>query len=317
MIADELELGRTRNQLTELETGLSELKRRVYHLNPERFRLMSESYLSEIEMLRGRIDDYLGIREAREAAADFVLKIQSPLLAEGIAPAAVVNSAITGLQRGVQKLGEFLARDSFGVAEGVPSHTLAQEFELEVVAVAAGSFEVGLRMSSAGRIDLPPGSMREVIRRFREAAAHTSEGDATPEILSELVSDLSSQLQVLRALKEIAPPRTRKDVTVQLSSRAADAETVTFRPQTRSYIASLIRTRTRHAEETGDVREVDLDRRTFKIRTRATTLRCRLSGGREDLLARALGRRVRVAGTAELAPDGSIKFFRAEGLDLL
>jgi hypothetical protein len=56
MIVDDIELRRTRHQLEELETALADVKRRVYPLSRERFRLMSESYLSEIEMLRGRID---------------------------------------------------------------------------------------------------------------------------------------------------------------------------------------------------------------------------------------------------------------------
>src|ERR1700722_14597852 len=110
MIADDIELQRTRTQVAELETAVSDLKQRILNINPERFRLMSESYLNEIEILRDRIDEYLGIKAVRELSSDFILKIESPLLSEGIAPAVVVNRAISGLQRGLQKLGEFVVK---------------------------------------------------------------------------------------------------------------------------------------------------------------------------------------------------------------
>lgn len=316
MIADDIELRRTRNQLEELESSLADVKRRVYPLNPARFRLISESYLSEIEMLRGRIDDYLGISTAREVSSDFVLKIQSPLLAEGIAPAQTVNRAIAGLQRGLQRLGEFLARTIYGFGENVPSHALAREFELEIIAVAPGSFEVGLRVSGAGKLEVPYESITEVIRRFNSAATHVSTRDATPEILTDLVSDLNAQLQLLQALKDIAPSRRRKELTVSLSAQALGSQPVIFNPLTRAYITSLIRSRSQHATEVGIIREVDLDKRTFKLRTAGTTLRCKFGAGSEELMTDALGRRARISGTVKIAPDGSILSFETEGLEL-
>jgi hypothetical protein len=259
----------------------------------------------------------LGIQTAREASSDFVLKIVSPLLAEGIAPAQIVNRAIGGLQRGLQRLGEFVARTQFGFGENIPSHTLARQFELEVVAVNPGSFEVGVRLSGAGRLEVPFESVNEAVRRFGSAARHISMGEATPEYLAELVSDLNAQLQLLQAFKDIAPSTRRRDLTISLVAQSAGDEPVTFTPVTRAYITSLIRSRSQHATETGVVREVDLDKRTFKLRTDTTTLRCRFSEGSEEMMTNTLGRRARISGTAKIATDGSILSFLTERLELL
>jgi len=317
MIANDVELGRTRVQLIELETALADLKRRVYDLNRERFHLMSESYLSEIEMLRSRIDEYLGVTAARQLSSDFILKIESPSLAEGIAPAFVVNRAIGGLQAGLQKLGEFVVKARHGFGPNIPSHLLAQEFDLEVVSVAPGSFEVGLRLSSRGRIDIPRESFGEAAQILIETAVHVSRRDATPELMTELLPDLSSQLQVLHALKEISPSTRRKEITVSLQARSFGEQFVGFNVDTRKYLTSLIRSRRRDATETGVIREVDLDKRTFKLRTTTTTLRCRYSGWADDVMANALGHRARVSGIAEIAPDGRISSFAARRLELL
>jgi hypothetical protein len=317
VIANDLELRRTRDQLEQLEAALGDLKRRVYPLSPGRFRLMSESYLSEIEMLRGRIEEYLGIKAAREVSSDLILKIQSPLLPEGIAPAQVLNRAIAGLQRGLQSLGRFVARATYGLGEGISSYKLGQEFGLDVVALMPGSFEVGLRMSSAGKLDIPRGSFDEVIQKFGLAAAHVSEGDVTQELLSELVPDLNSQLQVLQALKDISPSQRQGDLTVSFSARSMGHRPAVFSPRTRSYITSLIRSTSRHAREIGVIREVDLDRRTFKLRTSAATLRCKLRGGTDDMMIGALGQRARVSGVVRIAPDGSITSFLADRLDIV
>jgi hypothetical protein len=317
MIVNDLELDRTRAQLIEVETALSDLKRQVYDLSRERFHLMSESYLSEIEMLRGRVDEYLGITAARELSSDFILKISSPLLAEGIAPVFVVNRAIAGLQTGLQKLGEFVVKANHGFGTNIPSHILAQEFDLEVVAVAPGSFEVGLRLSGRGRIDIPRESFGEATQILIDTAIHVSHREATSEFLTERLPDLSSQLQVLQALKDISPSSRRREITVSLQARFLGEQIVTFTVDTRKYLASLIRSRRREAMEVGIIREIDLDKRTFKLRTTTTTLRCKYTDWADERMANGLDRRARVSGVAQIAPDGKILSFSAQRLEFL
>lgn len=316
MIVDEVELQRTRTQVAELETALADLRRRVYGPSPERFRLMSESYLHEIEMLRDRIDDYLGIKAARESISDFVLKFESPLLAEGMAPAMIVNRAVSGMQKGLQKLGEFVVKARHQFGQNIPSHIMAQEFDLEIVAVAPGSFEVGLRLSSSGRVELPPESFNETIQMFSQAATHVSNRDATPELWAELLPDLSSLFQVLHALKDIAPSNRRREITVGLQVRSSGNQFVRFDVNTRRYVSGLIRTRRREASETGVIREVDLDKKTFKLRTATTTLRCKWTRWDDNTMAEALDRRAQLTGTAQITPDGRILSFIAARLEL-
>lgn len=317
MIANDIELQRTRTQVAELETVISDLKHRVLAINPERFRLMSESYLNEIETLRDRIDEYLGIKAVRELSSDFLLKIESPLLSEGMAPAVVVNRAISGLQRGLQKLGEFVVKAKHGFGINIPSHVIAQEFNLEIVAVTAGSFEVGLRVSSRGRVEVPPESFNETIQMLADTVTHISHRDADPELLTELLPDLSSQFQVLHALREIAPSNRRRDITVALQTRLLGDQFVRFDADTKKYLGTLIRTRRREAAEIGIIREVDLDKKTFKLRTATTMLRCRWTRWDDNMMANALDRRAQLYGTAQVAPDGKVLTFSAIRVELL
>jgi hypothetical protein len=234
-----------------------------------------------------------------------------------MAPALVVNRAVSGMQKGLQKLGEFVVKGRHQFGLNVPSHIMAQEFDLEIVAVAPGSFEVGLRLSSSGRMELPPESFNETIQIFSRAATHVSNHDATPELWAELLPDLSSQFQVLHALKDLAPSNRRREITVGLQVRSSGDQFVRFDVNTRKYLSALIRTRRREANQTGVIREVDLDKKTFKLRTATTTLRCKWSRWDDAIMSEALDRRAQLSGTAQVTPDGRILSLTATRLELL
>ena len=317
MIANDAELRQTREQLALLEEAIAELRRRVYPQSIDRFRLMAESYLDEVERLRNRIDEYLGIKAAREAASDFVLRIESEGLPEGTAPAPVLTDAIRALQRGLQKMGEYIARRAMGAREEIPARQLAKKFELEVIALVPGSFEVGLRVHAADEQPLPQEITAEAIQQFNRAVSQVGRLEITRETFRQIIPNLDFQLQVLYALRDLAPPRTRKELNIGFQSRFLPGETVTLKPEVRLAVSKLIRATIREAEEEGVVREIDLDKRTFKVRTEATTLRCRYRSDLEELVKESLDRRVRVAGRASGAPDQSIRYLTVTRLSRL
>jgi hypothetical protein len=61
MIYNEQELASTEAQLSRLERALAALKAAVYPKSPERFFLMAEAYVDEIQKLRQEIDDFIGL----------------------------------------------------------------------------------------------------------------------------------------------------------------------------------------------------------------------------------------------------------------
>ncbi len=316
MIANERELQRTKEQRARLEDALAELRQQVYPQSLQRFRLMAESYIDEIEKLRNRIDEYLGIKAVREASSDFLLRIESENLLEGTAPAPVLTDAIRALQRATQKLGEYVARRELDQEEITPRR-LSKKFELEVIAFAPGSFEVGLSVRAADEKPLPQEITAEVIERLNRAVSYVAHLDVTREGFRQIIPDLGSQLKVLHALSDLAPPQTRKELKIGFQSRFLPGESVILGPEVRRVVSELIRATIQEAEEVGVVREIDLDKRTFKIRTETTTLRCRYPRDLEEIVKGALDRRVRVAGRARVAPDGSIKYLTVVSLNRL
>jgi hypothetical protein len=68
MIKGDLELQRTREALVLIENALQSLRDDVFDKSPARFRMMAEGYVDEIDMLRARIDEYIGLKAARETS---------------------------------------------------------------------------------------------------------------------------------------------------------------------------------------------------------------------------------------------------------
>jgi hypothetical protein len=317
-MTDEAELHLTRSHLSRLEEAIAELRARVYPQNPERFNLMAESYLNEIKRLRARIDVLTGVELAREAGSDFVIRFEGPPILEGAAPAAIVTKALSALQRSLQRMGEYVARAEFHVAEDLSSSQLARHFELEVVTVSPGSLRVGLKILPATEAAIPVESAGETVRKLSEAVRLIARRDEEGiNAFHDSLPDLSFQLQVLQAVKELAPSRRRRGYAVELGGRHIGPEAVAFGPEVRSYVSRIIRATRREATQEGIVREINLDRRTFLIRTRATGLRCRYPEDLEQSVKRALDRRVRVTGTARTYLDGSLKLLTIRSLRLL
>ena len=308
MIASEPELRQTQEQLLQLQEALAELRNEVYTRNPERFRLMAESYIAEINMLRTRIDEYLGIRHALEAASDITIRISSASFAEGAAPTTVVSRTITALQRGLQRVGEFLARTRNTGTEGFSRASLARHFEFDVIAVVPGSFEVALKVSSPQSGAVPYEIAADALEKLGALIRQTGQVEIVPEQLRRIIPDLNFQLQVLQSLRELAPLQRRREYIVELGGSILRDERVVFTRRTRKQLADLIRTEVQDAVEEGIVREINLDRRTFIMKTQATTLRCRYQAPLEDQIKRLLDTRVSVHGRAVIAPDGSINY---------
>ena len=79
--------------------------------------------------------------------------------------------------------------------------------------------------------------------------------------------------------------------------------------ETRGIVGAFIRARTKDASAEGTVREVDFDKRTFRVRTQAATLRCRFGSELANVMEYALNQRVRVAATAQIYADGRMRDF--------
>lgn len=318
MIANAQQLEATRGHISRLEAAVSELQRSVYPVNPDRFAMMAESYVSELRRLRSEIDDFIGVASAIERTSDFIFRLESARDLVGLAPASIVTKGIGALQRGLQKVGEFVVYR--GVAERGQAllPRIAEQFELELVAANPGSFRVGLRVRPSGHLPRVSDADKEAAAgRLAAVLRIVSRGENIDAGLGDELPDINLRLQVLQALKDVAPPRQRADYAVELSGRFLGNDRIVLDRQSRKIIVKVIRATRRDASQDGIIREIDLDRRNFQVRTPASSIRCQYSPELEEQVTAALNRRVRVIGSARVAMDGTLRLLQVREITLL
>jgi hypothetical protein len=308
MIANDRELRATREQLGEIENALVNLREQVYTQSPDRFALLAEPYSAEIKRLRYQIDYYLGI--ATTETSDLSLRLISASFGEGIAPAQVVARTLTALQRGWQRIGEYISRKRSPKDgnELISTRLMyGKHFDLEIVAFAPGSFQISLNAGlekNAMDLDAEQTAMASLTKLIDFA----SDIQSKQESFREEIPDLAFQLWILEAMKEIAPPKkTSVEYQIEFSGRYFGQHKVIFGNETRAEILGTIRSTQQHATETGIIREINLDYKTFVIRTQTTALRCRFPVSMEDRVKNLLDKAVRVTGRAIIELDGRIK----------
>lgn len=306
MIADQRELHATREQLTELETALVELHEKVYTRSPDRYALLAEGYATQIKKLRAKVDEYLRISLPEESKSDLVIRIVGQDFAEGIASAQVVSRTLSALHRGWQRLGEYIARQQSTMSEGLPTRiVLAKNFELDVAAFSPGSFKINLN-AALSRPDVSSEATAATMESLAKVIEYVSEIDVHRQHFQAVVPELSFQFWILEAMKEIAPPSRGSSYEIEFGGRLFRGHPVSFGSETRAEILSAIRSTTQNASEVGVIREINLDTRTFIIRTQTTSLRCKFASQLEDKVKRVLDKPVKVTGHAFIRLDGTI-----------
>lgn len=318
MIADERELSATRMQLSELESALIDLRDKVYSRSPDRYALLAESYANEIKRLRASIDEYLRIAVPEENASDLVVRILSDRFAEGVLSAQIVSRTLAALHKGWQRLGEYVARQQASISQGfLPTRiVLAKNFELDVAAFSPGSFKISLN-ASLDRPEVSPESVTAAMESLTKVIECVSEIDSNGQRFQEVIPELSFRLWILEAMKEVAPPSRGASYEIEFRGRFLRGHRASFGPETRAEILSTIRSTTQNASEVGIVREINLDTKTFTVRTQTTSLRCKFAPEMEERIKRALDRNVRVTGRAFIQLDGTITSLKVRDIEEL
>lgn len=318
MIADERELSATCTQLRELETALVDLRSKVYSRSPDRYALLAESYAIEIKRLRASIDEFLRIATPEENSSDLVVRILSDSFAEGVLSAQIVSRTLSALHKGWQRLGEYVSRRQASIShEFLPTRiVLAKNFELDVAAFSPGSFIISLNASLDGP-EASRESVTEAMESLTKVIECVSEIDTNSQKFEEMIPELSFRLWILEAMKEVAPPSRGASYQIEFRGRFLRGHTASFGPETRADILSTIRSTTQNASEVGTVREINLDTKTFTIRTQTTSLRCKFDPEMEERIKRALDRNVKVTGKAFIHLDGTIKNLKVRHIEEL
>lgn len=317
MIANDTELSATREQLVKLEKALLSLRNRVYHQNPDRYRILAESYIVEIKTLRARADEYLGINLAGSDTEDLVVRLVGDSHREGKASAQTVSRTLAALQRGWQSIGEYIARRDFHVPLEYPHNQLAKNFELDVVAFSPGSFQISLNAAAVTQPNIPFESTTAAIQSLSRVIGYVADIDHNQQLFKETIPELTIQLQILQAMKEIAPSRRDTQYKVEFSGRFMGGHRFVFGPETRAAILGTLRSTQTHATEIGVIRELNLDTKSFVIRTETVALRCRYPVDLQEKVKEGLDQTVSVSGRAIIMIDGTVTILNVKEINVV
>lgn len=311
MIRDEHELSRALDAMGDLQRALAALRREYSQSSPSAFALLAEGPLDEIRRLQLEIDAFTGLTVAERAQAPLWMKLVGPKARWGETPASVVTAFLDALRKGVQSIAGY---ELWGRTIGRPPGELQSACDLEIALFAPGSFEVGVRLPepSQGQLvqDQYRAAAKSALDGFLIVAGWASLEQPDPILLAHAFPDFGKRRLALRAVKPFVPRRQGGIDFVELYGAMLDnASPIHLAPESADRIASELEAAVAEHEESheGDIREMDLDKRTFRLRNVLDVgeVRCQFP---EDLASQAtdlLGKRVRLIGTRTVSADGS------------
>jgi hypothetical protein len=303
MIRSEAELAQSIEQMARMYRALSALREEVRPGSEQHFRVLAEGPLEELRRLEADVHEFSGRVAAEEQGADVWLRIVGSEIIWPDAPTSVLTNFLDTFRKGVQAAAEWI---SFRTLSARPTKALKQACDLLVVGLQPGSLRVGVRLpeipdNATAQPAIPEATVQEALAKYltmAEWACSTRE----PAELSGGVEDSELRRILLTYVKQLAPrPRGAVDL-VELSGRAMPRHQPVqlTREVHRRIDAAIDAAVTEQVERhEGEVREIDLDSHTFKLRRVGGDLfqvDCEFEPDLYDSAVAALDRRVEVTG---------------------
>jgi hypothetical protein len=306
-ITNEAQLQQTLEQIGRLYGIIASLRAEFEAASPENFAVFAEGPLDALRELQAEVDEYVGVAAAQEHEVSLWLRIVGKGIEHRDSPTSVITAMLDTLRKGVQTVAELIATGELSTR---PTADLKRACDLRVVALAGGSLRIGVRLPEPAQLALSftedphAAAAQQALREYLEVA--TWAGSGQDEIaLAERVPDARRRRVLLTELSRLVP-RERGDVDcVELSgSSLPQSRPVQLHRETRRRIHLAIdRTVVEQVEtHVGDLREIDLDERSFTLRRAGeiAEIRCRFEEPLLETAKEALDRRVEVTGTRRL-----------------
>lgn len=298
MITNDDGFRQTLEQLHRAYEALAVLRQEVQPVSPPWYGLMAEGPVDQIRQLQHEVEAYLSLQTAEQEMADLWLSIRGRGIEAGNAPTSVLTALLDALRKGVQAVAEFVET---GQLTTRPTAALKRACDLKVVALQAGSLQVGLRIPASESLPTDgPAPVERAIRDYLEVAAWVG-SNTDLEKLDHRFPDAQKRRLILNALKPFVPrPRGAVD-TVTISGRQVPTRQpiVLTRQVYQRIDAAIDKTTTETVEtHTGFLREIDLDNLSFILRN-TDDIRETHCTFEDDLLETAkegLDRQVKVTG---------------------
>lgn len=310
MIKNDEQLCVVREQLGRVEEALRAIRRDIFPRNRQRFELMAEAYIDQIQDLRQQIDEYLGVNAVRDAQADLVISLEGRNLRLEESRGSLITRTLDTLRRGLQALIE-LKQDTQASQRtaGRRKQWIEQLCDPPLIGIAAGSIRISLGSPNAGEL-------------FTEQDKHVYEdglqlllggvswaNEEAPGTFDQAPDRPELRYTILSTVRKIATGLTGPVESIGFAGRAVGGGRclrVTRASRTRiDQEMRRIAQEQQQAEVTGTIREVDLDSNTFVLRDRGNNLpdlTCEYDELTEADVKAYLDERVLVRGSLRTSP---------------
>ncbi|MFT9495827.1 hypothetical protein [Anaerosolibacter sp.] len=255
-------------QIIHLENALSDLKNRLLPNNPKMFNLMSASYIDKIRELRKEIDLYIGIDENNSVEkSDFIIRLLGPEIGYGRAPISVVTNLLGEVRKGFQNIYAHIS--GHGISSKYPK-SITEMCDLSLVDVFEGSLQVALQrpMDQLNLFDQIETSDFEKTVNLYFNTANLASKQASNEMLKETIPDDYLRDIAMKNVLRIIPKDPKRVSTIEIYGKLVK-ENIYLTKHSRDYIIDKIAKK--QDEEVlytykGRIREIDLDKRSFRLR---------------------------------------------------
>ncbi len=302
MIANDEELSGTLEQLERLYRSLHSLRTEVTPNNQRNFAVLAQGTVDFIRRLQEEIEAYTGFTAAVEHDADVWLRLRGRDLQWPNAPTSVLTAFLDSFRKGLQLVAEFMVT---GQVTTRPTDELKRACDLRIVGLEAGSPRVGIRLPEEAQLRFDYVDDRLVAERALGEYLEVAEwvdSQAPDTVLEGKVADPSKRRLLLNALKPLVP-RPRGDVeSLEISGRLVPRDRpIRLTRAAHDRIDRAIDSAVAEQVEThiGDLREIDLDRRSFILRNtdHGGQIQCTFYPELWESTKEALDRRVEVSGS--------------------
>lgn len=286
------------DQLSRMYESLRSMQRGIGQRDPVLFKVMAEGPLDEIRQLQQSIDEYTGVAELREESVDVWLRISGPDIELESAPTSIVTAILDALRKGVQSVAEVMTKGELSTR---PTKELKEAADMRVVALAPGSLQIGLKLAEPEESASTTGSPRGTDIVEKALATLLSAAESLGSEQRAAAGDEAVQLTVWNALKSIVPRERGGVDVVELHGKSFhNDEPVRLTRDDHDRINRNVELLVKEELEShrGLVREIDLDKRTFKLRPRKKkVITCLYEESLTELAKEALDHYVAVSGT--------------------
>lgn len=305
-IQNDEQLAQTIEHLGRLSLALSSLRRELSETNPMNFLLLAEGPLMQIRLTRQELREYTGESIVEEAEADLRLRITGPTVKWREAPIGVLAAFFDSLRKGVRSL----AIHNESLRHFVwPQKEVKRACELELVDLQPGSLDLGLRIPFVIPEEQPDLFFRNELSPagpalvdFLSVAEWVS--SASPlEDLTGRFPEAKKRRIALRAIKPFVPRKSGAVDRVELYGKLMHNGTrIALTRQSGERVATAFAETLLEREERyyGQLREIDLDKKTFMLRNLRDVaireIKCQFVGDQETAAKTHLDQWVTVIG---------------------